>query len=237
MGSKYYAIYSNIVEAIESKEYKINEKLPSEGEFMAMYQVSRDTIRKSLQLLEQNGYIQKSRGKEAIVLDVSKYDFLVSGVTSFKELAPMLGNDIKTIVISCKRLTHDKLAQELLQTDGTIPIWKIERVRQIDHEKIIFDTDYIRADIVEDITEEIAQDSLYEYIEGVLQLKIGFAKKEITVQPAGKKDRCHLDLKHFDVIVNVKSDTYLENVTLFQVTQSRHRPDKFKFVDFARRTK
>ena len=28
---------------------------------------------------------------------------------------------------------------------------------------------------------------------------------------------------------------YLEDTSLFQYTESRHRPDKFQFVDFARR--
>lgn len=237
MASKYITIYSNIVEAIESKEYKANEKLPSEAEFMEMFQVSRDTIRKSLQMLEQNGYIQKSKGKEAVVLDVSKFDFLVSGVTSFKELAPLLGHDIQTIVVSCKKLMDDKKAQQLLQAPSGLPIWKIERIRRIDHEKIIFDTDYLRSDIVPDVTEDIAKQSLYEYIENELHLKISYAKKEITVQSASKQDRAHLDIKHFDVVVSVKSATYLDNLTLFQFTESRHRPDKFKFVDFARRTK
>lgn len=237
MGSKYLAIYSNIVEAIESKEYKTHEKLPSEADFMEIYQVSRDTIRKSLQMLEQNGYIQKFKGKEAVVLDVSKFDLLVSGVTSFKELAPLLGHDILTIVVSCKLLKDDKKAQQLLQAPSDVPIWKIERIRRIEHEKIIFDTDYLRSDIVLNVTEDIAKHSLYEYIENELNLKISYAKKEITVQPASKLDRTHLDLKHFDVVVSVKSVTYLDNLTLFQFTESRHRPDKFKFVDFARRTK
>lgn len=29
--------------------------------------------------------------------------------------------------------------------------------------------------------------------------------------------------------------SYLDDTTLFQYTESRHRPDKFKFVNFARR--
>lgn len=235
--SKYLTIYSNLVAAIEAKEYKANDKLPSESELMAAYQVSRDTIRKSLQMLEQNGYIQKSRGKEATVLDVSKFDFLVSGVTSFKELAPMLGHDIKTMVILLEESSSDHKMQALMQASSETPICKVERVRQVDHEKIIYDIDYFNAELVPGITKEIAEDSLYEYIEQKLGLKIGFAKKEITVQPATEKDRKYLHLKQFDVVVSVKSLTYLENATVFQFTESRHRPDKFKFVDFARRMK
>jgi len=34
----------------------------------------------------------------------------------------------------------------------------------------------------------------------------------------------------------VKNYIYFDNATLFQYTESRHRPDKFRFVDFARRS-
>lgn len=40
----------------------------------------------------------------------------------------------------------------------------------------------------------------------------------------------------FDLLVCVKSYTYLEDATLFQYTESKHRPDKFRFVEFARRS-
>lgn len=59
--------------------------------------------------------------------------------------------------------------------------------------------------------------------------------KEITVHMAADEDYRLLDMGRYDMVVVVKSYTYLEDSTLFQYTESRHRPDKFKFVDFARR--
>lgn len=37
-------------------------------------------------------------------------------------------------------------------------------------------------------------------------------------------------------VVVVRNYVYLEDTTLFQYTESRHRLDKFQFVDFARRS-
>ena len=157
MDRKYLNIYNGIVSKIENKEYQCNDKLPSEKELMGEFNVSRDTIRKSLNMLEQNGYIQKTKGKGSFVLDINKFDFPVSGVVSFKEIASELG------------------------------------------------------------------------------LKIAYAKKEITGQNATEEDKKYLDMKSFDMVVVVKSYTYLDDTSLFQYTESRHRPDKFVFIDFARR--
>lgn len=113
--------------------------------------------------------------------------------------------------------------------------WKIERIRKIDGECVICDIDHLNAQIVPNLTKTIAQDSLYDYIEHTLGLNISFAKKEITVQQASQHDYECLDMKQFTMVVCVKSFTYLEDATLFQYTESRHRPDKFRFIDFARR--
>lgn len=234
MESKYHTIYTQLLGMIESGAVKPQELLPSENELMKTYKVSRDTIRKALDLLTQNGYISKAKGKGSVVLDIHRFSFPVSGVTSFKEVAQTMKGKIETIVTSFECVDMDKeLKWELLMEEGKI--WKIERVRKVDGEAIILDSDHLNATIIPGLTKEIAQDSLYEYIEKQLGLKISFAKKEITVENATSKDRELLDMKGFTMVVSIKSFTYLEDATLFQYTESRHRPDKFQFIDFARR--
>ncbi|WP_252233421.1 UTRA domain-containing protein, partial [Clostridium sp. DSM 1985] len=60
-------------------------------------------------------------------------------------------------------------------------VWKIIRSRSIADERIILDKDYLVKKYVENITEEICEESIYKYIEDELGLKIAYAKKEITV--------------------------------------------------------
>lgn len=232
--AKYYTIYIDILDMIESEQVKAGELLPSENVMMKMYHASRDTIRKALELLLQNGYIQKAQGKGSVVLDINRFDFPVSGITSFKELSTALGDDIETLVPRLALVdANDQLKRELNMEGGHV--WLIERVRRIDGERIILDIDHINAQIVPGLNEDIAKNSLYSYIEHTLGHKIGFAKKEITVQRASLQDRELLDMNNYDMIVVIKSYTYLEDASLFQYTESHHRPDKFRFIDFVRR--
>ncbi len=235
MESKYFNIYSDIMTKIENGELVPNEKLPSESEYMDMYSVSRDTIRKSLNLLEQNGYIHKAKGKGSFVLDVNKFNFPVSGVVSFKELSEKMNLKVETIVERFETAKKDSPIKKKLNCSENDEIWEIFRVRKIGNEKIILDKDYINKEFVENLTKEICEDSIYNYIENILGIKIAFAKKEITVSRVTEEDRKYLDVNGYDTIVVVKSFTYLENGSLFQYTESRHRPDRFRFVDFARR--
>lgn len=237
MTNKYQMIYNTIVDRIKSGVISANTLLPSENELKEQYETSRETIRKALNLLAQNGYIQKVQGKGSIVIDINKFDFPVSGLVSFKELADKMGEKPKTIVNELSLIKKpDGYIKQQLQLSGKDQVWKVVRTREIGGNKIILDKDFLVTKYVQDLTEEICADSIYEYLENELDLKISFAKKEIVVVEPTDEDRSLLDLEGFHSIVVIKNYVYLDDASLFQYTESRHRPDKFRFVDFARRT-
>ncbi len=235
MEIKYLNIYNDIMDSIENKNIKPGEKLPSENQLMEKYNVSRDTIRKSLDLLEGNGYIHKIKGKGSFVLDVDKLDFPITGIVTFKELSKRMGVGSSTLLHELDLINPDKFLVKKLELSEDDLIWRVIRSREIDNKKIILDKDYFNSKYIPTLTEEICQNSIYEYIEKELGLNISFAKKEITVQRVSNEDKEYLDLEDYDMVVVVKSYTYLDDASLFQYTESRHRPDKFRFVDFARR--
>ena len=236
MKPKYIIVYEDIRDKIFSSKFMVGSYLPSEMELMSIYDSSRDTIRKSLNLLLNNGLIQKNKGKGSLVLDRSKIAFPISGLTSFKELSVSLGEDIKTIVNKFEVVEADNFSKDTLYIEEG-NYYSIERIRRINKEKIILDIDYINEEIVPGLTKKIVEKSIYKYIEKDLGLKIGFANKEITVLKASDHEKKLLDMDGYDLLVCVKSFVYLEDARLFQYTISKHRPDKFRFVDFARRNK
>ncbi|MYL36012.1 trehalose operon repressor [Pontibacillus yanchengensis] len=233
--NKFMSIYQDIVEKIKKEVYKVGEKLPSENELSQTYETSRETIRKALNRLSQHGYIQKVRGKGSIVLDIKKFDFPVSGLVSFKELADDMGEPPVTEVHELSLSSPEEHIRSAMELDDEDLIWHVTRSRSFQGEKIILDKDYILYSQVPKLTKSICEESIYAYLEQELELKISFAKKEITVEePTNEDERC-LDLKDYPNVVVIKNFVYLDDTTLFQYTESRHRPDKFRFVDFARR--
>jgi len=233
--NKYLVIYNDIAEKIKSGKIKPNTKLLSEHELTEKYETSRETIRKALNLLSQDGLIQKIKGKGSIVLDVAKINFPISGLVSFKELAGTLGKESKTIVREFGLMKPDDFAKTQLNVTNKDEIWKVVRTREIDQEKVILDKDYFNKKYVPFLTKEICENSIYEYLENELKLSISFARKEILVEECTEEDYQYLDLDDFGHIVVVKNYVYLDDTSLFQYTESRHRLDKFRFVDFARR--
>ncbi|MEH7331945.1 trehalose operon repressor [Neobacillus drentensis] len=237
MTNKYLTIYNTIVEQIKSGEIPPQTLLPSENELSEQFNTSRETIRKALNVLSQNGYIQKVRGKGSIVIDLSKFDFPVSGLVSFKELAQKMGRKPKTIVNEFSLIKPETYIRQQLHLSSKDLVWKVVRTREMGGEKIILDKDFLGKKYVPHLTEEICADSIYQYLENDLNMTISFARKEIVVEEPTNEDRTLLDLEGFHNIVVIKNYVYLDDASLFQYTESRHRPDKFRFVDFARRSR
>ncbi len=228
-------IYTDYTQRIESGLLKSGLKLPSEHEIAEEYATSRETVRKALHLLAQNGYIHKVRGKGSFVLDMNRMQFPVSGLVSFKELSERLGRTARTLVHEASKIPCPPYVARQLQIAEQEPVWKVVRAREIEGEKVILDKDYFLASVIPALTEEIAGESIYAYLEGELSLKIAYAKKEISVEKASEEDKRLLDLARDNHVVVVRNYVHLEDTTLFQYTESRHRLDKFQFVDFARR--
>nr|WP_094096233.1 trehalose operon repressor [Paenibacillus physcomitrellae] len=228
-------IYKEYAERIQAGELEPGAKLPSESELAADYGTTRETVRKALNLLVQNGYIHKMKGKGSYVLDVHRMDFPITGLISFKEMAEKLGKPTRTAVHQTAKVKANPEIARDLQIELGDPVWEVIRSREIDGERIILDKDYFLPAIVPKLTAEIAATSIYDYLENELGLVISYAKKEISVEEATEEDRKLLDYKGLSHIVVVRNFVYLEDTTLFEYTESRHRLDKFRFVDFARR--
>lgn len=234
--NKYKQIFEDLSEKIQDGTYTANSILPSENELSVMYATSRETIRKALTLLAQKGFIQKLRGKGSLVLDVSRMSFPISGLVSFKELQASMGRDqIETSVHEFGLMCADNQVASQLETSANTEVWKVVRSRQISGERIILDKSFFLKEQVPLLTKEICENSIYEYLEGELELPIDFAKKEIVVEECTDEDREYLDLDKYDHVVVVKNFVHLKDATLFEYTESRHRLDMFRFVDFARR--
>lgn len=235
MNNKYLVIYHELAKQIDDGVWSVDTLLPSENELKVQYYTSRETIRKALHLLSQNGFIQKVRGKGSVVIPRNKYDFPVSGLVSFKELADKLDNQAKTTVHNLTLIDPDQYVAKQLQLSDESKVWQVIRTRDLAGERVILDKDYLLESQVPSLTKSICEDSIYAYLEDELHLVISFAKKEITVEEPTEEDYDLLDLEGFSNIVVIKNYVYLDNAQLFQYTESRHRPDRFRFVDFARR--
>ncbi|MGX7112065.1 trehalose operon repressor [Gemella cuniculi] len=234
--NKFFKIYLELKEKIESREYRSNSLLPSENDLAKEYDVSRETIRKALLLLLENGYIHKIQGKGSIVLDVHKYRVPVTGLISFKERQELQNLETETKVL----INEEVEAPEFLIKLGFVKkgerLIYLLRQRIIEGEAVILDKDYIKKNIIGNLPTARVEESLYEYLEKDLGIKISYGNKDFKIERVSEEDIRYIDLNGNEHIAVLRSDVYTEGTDFLHYTESRHRVDKFYFSEFARRT-
>jgi GntR family trehalose operon transcriptional repressor len=236
--NKFREIFLDLEQKILSNEYPPHTFLPSENQLINMYAVSRETVRKALQLLQNGGYIQKKQGKGSLVLDVNRVDFPISGLASYKELqdAQSIPSETSVVEISLKPIS--KRIHEATNWPMDSYVWKLVRQRRINNEVVILDKDYLLYSIIPELPEDQAEHSIYDYFENDLALSIAFARREITVDPVSKECRELMSLRPEDQnVITIRSLVYLDDNRCFEYTESIHRLDRFKFINYVYREK
>ena len=236
---KYDKIYEDLKKKIESKIYKYQQKLPSENNLVKEYTCSRNTLRRAVAQLASNGYVQSLHGKGVYVIyeQHRKPDFMLGDIESFKEAGIRNSKENKTEVICFSEMTADKAVNRITGIPEGTEIYYIKRVRFMDSQALIIDHNYYRKDIVTGLTRETAEDSIYEYIENVLNEKVVTTKRIITVEKADTDDFKYLNLREYNCVAVISNYTYNADGIMFEYTQSRHRPDYFIFFGQAQRIK
>ena len=234
---KYKQLFKQLERDILGEKYQLGDFLPSEHQLMEIYQVSRDTVRKALAILQEKGLIEKVRGQGSKVVKQEQLDFPVSNLTSYQELVAQHQLQSKTNVISLDKITVDKKLSKTTGFPEYRLVWRIVRQRVVDNIASVLDIDYLDKSLVPDLTREIGEHSIYSYLEETLKLNIAYARKEITIDHVSNQDHILLDIGRDQHVVSIKSQVYLADGRQFQYTESRHKLDKFRFVDFATRQK
>lgn len=235
---KYDKIYRNLRQKIESGEYPFQEFLPSEFRLVEEYQCSRNTVRRAVADLAAQGYVQPLHGKGVRVIYQPRRQsqYFLGKIESFKEASLRNHQEVHTKVVLFTELIVDGHIADRTPFEVGTEIYYIQRVRYLDGMALIIDHNYFRKDIVPGLTPEIAEKSIYEYIENVLGVSIVSTTRMVTVERTTQLDERYLELDDMNCVAVVSNSTYNSDGVLFEYTRSRHRPDHFVFYDQAQRT-
>ena len=86
MSKKYVALYERLLGEIQTGAYSAGAKLPTEQQIAKAHNISRQTVRQSLKMLEDEGFIRRTQGSGSYVTDklfMSKRCMRVIVITSY----------------------------------------------------------------------------------------------------------------------------------------------------------
>lgn len=233
--AKYAEIYKDLKQKIETGEYEFQELLPSENQLILIYDCSRNTIRRAISSLVTDGYVQTMQGKGVrnIFQPTVQASFTLGGIESFKESAARNHQTAKTEVLCFTELTvNEKLSAKTGFPVGS-EVYYIQRLHYLDGKALILNHNYFLKEVAVGLSKEIAEKSIYDYLENTLHISIVNSRRIMTVEKMTEIDELYLELGDYNCLAVVSSQTYNSDGIMFEYTQSRHRPDYFRFQDNA----
>ncbi|RRD95859.1 UTRA domain-containing protein [Clostridiales bacterium COT073_COT-073] len=235
--SKYEDIYKDIKRKIESNEFEYLELLPSENTLIQSYDCSRNTLRRAIGLLVTDGYVQTMQGKGVrnIYQPTQQTAFTLGEIETFRESAIRNGKTPLTKVLLFVEVTADKKLAERSGFAIGSELFYIQRLHYLDGKPLIINHNYFLKQCMPELTVAIAEASIYDYLENTLHMSIVNSRRIMTVEKITEIDEKYLDLdvNDYNCMAVVSSYTYNSEGIMFEYTQSRHRPNYFRFQDNA----
>lgn len=223
---------------INDGHYEADEKLPSENELCDKFDVSRVTIRRALQTLENEGLIYRCQGLGSFVADRrSPHSF--STLNDFSEELAESGMKASSKLLSFtqKDIRDQQDILSALEMENKSLAVEVERIRLGDGQPLAYDITWLPVfygQLIEGY--DLQKHTIFDILEEEFDISIEKGRFRIEAALADKKLATHLQINiHAPVlIINRISYTVGDKPVYYQ--QRYYRNDKVVFEMMADRT-
>lgn len=227
----YLQLKENIKTKIDNGEFKKGAKIPSEREMVKIYGINRMTIRKTLKLLIDEGYLISVQGRGTFVtLSNNKIELGMSCSTRLSSDIRIGGMNPRKDVISMK------LMELPIQIKGRFgqekSCYEIKRLLYANEEPYALQITYIPfKDFADADRFDFRKESLYDYMEmkGEMPIKI---ESFLHIEEADSETSKYLNINDKNYVFVFEYRGYIQDERLVELTISYNRPDftSYKYV-------
>ena len=224
----YMNIYDDILFKIKNGIFSENSPLPSERELGLNYNVSRSTVRKALNTLQNNGFIYKIQGQGTFI----KPQVFEQPLYNFYSFTDELKKDditIRNSILSYEQFQLDSsLSSKLNKPKGEI-FHKIVRLRSAKNYPLMIEITYLPKNRFFNISTDILEvKSLYSYLSSKYSLSVDKAAETFRPIIPNSEECSLLKISSKIPCILLERFSYEEN-ELVEYTQSIVRGDKYVF--------
>jgi len=225
----YQVVSEAILRQIKSGELKPNDRLPSESELCEIYSAGRNTVRRALSQLVDEGCLKTIPGLGTFVEDsrLTKTAEYLTGLTQEMRLHE---KDVTSQVLEAKLISADPYLTRKLHIQLGAEVVFLYRVREMGGEPAAIERAYLPHRLCPGILEhDFSRQSLYETLSTVYAKRPYRAEQEIEAGFATPEVARLLRLTLPAVILVFHRETRLESDEVIEYVESELRADRFRF--------
>lgn len=158
----YHQLKQRLSAKIQSGEWKPEDKIDSENQLMDIFHVSRNTIKKAIEELVQEGKLYRIQGKGTFV-SKPRFEQSLGGFYSFSRVLQEKGLNPRDEVLVIQEVYPSTKVRNNLELAEDEQVIEMKRLRFADNEPIVLESSFLPKSIIKDsdILHEVSYTSLY----------------------------------------------------------------------------
>jgi GntR family transcriptional regulator len=231
----YQQIKQLIKNKIQNREFKPNEKIPSERELCEELGVSRTTVRQAISAAVNEGLLCSIQGKGTFVASPQIDQGLVR-LVGFAETLIMRGLQPSMQVLNVERLPGDVEKNILLGLNLNAEVVRAEVLGLGNREPMALFNYYLPASYGREAVEELKKSagrkewfSFTRYYQSVLHLNLGVARQTFEARVAQADLGRLLDIPVGSPVFHITSIMYTADDKPVELRKAYYRGDRYKF--------
>ncbi|MBI3160043.1 MAG: GntR family transcriptional regulator [Chloroflexi bacterium] len=225
----YQIVADQILHRIQSGDWEVNRRLPSEAELCAMFEVGRNTLRHALSELVDSGILKTVHGVGTFVMDgrTAKTAQYLYGFSQEMQLA---GKAVVSRVLESQLLEADASLARRLEIQLGAPVMFLHRLRVVDGEPTALERAYLpEAHFPGLLDLDFSSHSLYHILAERYGSRPERAEQEIEAALATDRVAEMLQLTPPAVVLVVHRVTRRADGAVIEFVESELRADRFRF--------
>jgi GntR family transcriptional regulator len=220
----YYQLKEIVLEKIESGEWGEGQLVASENDLQKTYGVSRATVRRTMELLVNEGFLEKRRGKGTIVKK-PKIEENLPVLKSFTE--EMKGRDASKRVITAQYIKPPPKIREILSVFPDEQVFYLKRLMIVDGSPLGILTSHIPGRYKLSLEEDYSK-SLYQVLEKN-GIRLWEANQIIEASMSTKEEISLLGLKTSFPTLVIKRVVYSVGGDPVEYVKGVYHADRYRY--------
>lgn len=161
----YHQLKQRLSTKIQSGKWKPEDKIDSENQLMEIFDVSRNTVKKAIEDLVQEGKLFRIQGKGTFV-SKPRFEQSLSGFYSFSRVLQEKGLNPRDEVLFIQEVYPSTKVRNSLELQEDEQVIEIKRLRFADNEPIVLESSFLPKSIINnsEILREVSSSSLYSLL-------------------------------------------------------------------------
>lgn len=225
----YFQLREQIKQAILHGAYKEGDLIPSERELEEKFSLSSTTVRRALNDLVQEGFLERKAGKGTFVM-MRKVKRDLRKVIGFTKNMEEMGLQPATVVLYVRVVTANEFAREKLGLRKGEKVVRLERLRLADGVPMMLETRFIRVDLCPGIEKETLSSSLWKVFEEKYGLRPIRHSQNINIAQVSNRAAEMLTLEKGSQVFLIKGVTYVRDNVPVECEESLYRADTYELA-------